>query len=114
MLDIMKYKIPLIIIGSVLVLVVVGWVANSFPRQSVLDEYVQKESARIIQQYETDIKIRDEKIKILNDRISASEKLLIEINKTVKNLEAKRQNVQKPITTEQIKDRFNNLGYPTK
>jgi len=107
------YKIPLIILGSVLVLVVVSWIANSFPRQSVLDDYLRRESIRITEKYEADIKIRDEKIKILNDRILASEKILKDINVTVKKLEAQKQNVQKPITTKEIKDRFDKLGYPT-
>jgi hypothetical protein len=107
-----KYKIPLIIVGSVIVLVIVSWIANSFPRQSILDDYITKESARIIQQYQADMKVKDDKLILLNAKVTISEKVVTDLNTKIKLLEAKRDNVQIPKTDEETRLRFINLGYP--
>jgi prefoldin subunit 5 len=109
-----KFKLPLYIVGAVLLLVVIGWVSNSFPRQSVLDEYLSKRTVEITQKYEADMKAKDEKIKFLDERIKASEKVLSDIYVTVKKLEKKKDDVQKPNTRQETVDRSNKLGYPTK
>jgi hypothetical protein len=107
-----KYKIPLYLLGCILILVLVGWIANSYPRKSVLDDFIAKERIKIYQEYKYDIKAKDEKIKILNDKILVSEKILSDMVIAAKKLEAKKKNVQKPITNKETMDRFNKLGYP--
>jgi hypothetical protein len=109
-----KFKLPLYIVCAVLLLVIVGWVANSFPRQSILDDYLSKEATRIEEKWKADMKVKDEKIKILDERILASEKILSDILITVKNLEKKKDDVKKPNTRQETVDRSNKLGYPTK
>ena len=109
-----KYKIPLYLIGGLLILVIVGWVANSFPRQSIIDDYIKKEATKIEEKYKADIKERDAKIKVLDERIQANDEILSNIMISVKKLEKKRDDVKKPTTRQEAVDRSNKLGYPTK
>jgi peptidoglycan hydrolase CwlO-like protein len=114
-----KYKIPIYIIGFVIVLVLIGWISNSFPRQSVLDKYIEQEKTKIIEKYETDmitknneIKEKNNKIQDLNNRVLSSEKEVSKLMATIQTLEEKKKNVQKPKTNTEIKSRFDSLGYP--
>jgi uncharacterized membrane-anchored protein YhcB (DUF1043 family) len=107
-------KILTFIIVGFLVLSIVAWAANSFPRQSVVDQIIKDREVEIDKKYKEQIAEKDAQIGSLNEQIAQSEKEYANLKKTYLNLKKAYSNVEKPKDVQETKRRLNDMGYPTK
>ncbi len=107
-------KILTLIIVGFLVLSIVAWAANSFPRQSVVDKIIKDREVEINKKYKDQIAEKEAQIGSLNEQLAQSEKEYANLKKTYLNLKKAYSNVEKPKDVQETKRRFSDMGYPTK
>ncbi|MCK9439442.1 MAG: hypothetical protein WC188_04505 [Candidatus Caldatribacteriota bacterium] len=109
------YKVPILLI--ILGIVSIIFVISSFNLYGkdyvteIIQEFVQKEVKQIQEEYQNQIKLKDEQIQELTNKLSESEELYFALTKRVKNVESKIQTRKQPQTTIELRNRFIQLGY---
>ncbi len=97
---------------AIVLLCLVAWTANSFPRKSVVDDVLKAREAEIRQEYETKIAANNIKIKEQDVIIETSQVKLDGLNKEIKRLKAKSAAVKPPVSDKETRDALIELGYP--
>jgi len=108
-----KYKIQLIIVGTVVIFAFGIYVSNSFPRDSVLQDILTKQEQKIREEFKKQIEEKDTKIQELTTKLEDSQKVVTNLNISIEKLKKARGDLHAPISTKETIERFNNLGYPT-
>ena len=107
-------KIIAYIVGGLILLSIVFYVGNTWPRQSVLDEYLKKQEESIKQKYEEQINLKNSEIDSLNFKINQSEAQASNLRKQLAKIKKDQQNVQKPKNSQETIARLRTLGYTPK
>lgn len=97
-------------VAAIALLLYVSWPASPPPntgRQIVDDGRKALEA-----QYREQIKEKDEAVKDLRSRLSASESRYQVIVRKFQDLQKEKENVQPPKTNAELRDRFTALGFP--
>lgn len=104
---------PLVyIVGGVVILVTIGWVANSFPRQSVVDSILKDREEQIKVEYIEKIAARDRDLAKLQEQYKISETKLNVLNNELKTLKKRYADIKPPKTPEELRKALSDLGYP--
>lgn len=107
----LPFKLPIYLFIGVLLLAVVAWGANSFPRESVLQDLLDKQAKQIEQKYITQMEEKDIEIAGLESKIQASKKIEKGLNDEIKRLRVERGKIYEPKDRKEAIERFNKLGY---
>ncbi len=111
-----QYKIPIAIIGTGLIIVLCMIFAfNSFGKDyvsKIIEDLIQSQIKTIEERYTQELKIRDQQITELQNRIANSEKTYNNLKKRVGDVETRIKERKVPTSSTEIRDRFNNLGFP--
>ena len=110
-----QYKKPLflILLGIVSVVLLV-YAFNSYGKDyvtEIINNLVKSQMETIDQNYQTQLKIRDDQLQNLQRRLSASEKISADIKKRVNDVEIKIKERKAPVTSSELRDRSNALGF---
>ena len=111
-----KYKTPIaVVVVGILSVVCLVIAFNSFGKNyvsEIIDDLVQNQIQKIEKNYKDELEKRDIMIKDLNSRITKSEQTFNKLNKRVDNVEKRIKNRKPPVNSGDLRDRFNNAGYP--
>ena len=101
------------ILGLVIIFVLIGWLSNTFPRQSIVDGIVKQTKEQIEKDTKKQLEEKQSEIdKLVNDlKLSQDESESLKIK--YEKLKGEYNRVKPPKTTKETVDRFNNLGYPS-
>jgi len=88
---------------------VVGY--NKYFPKGIIAGLVQDQVAAIEEQYQQDLAEKDREISMAKSKLKKSEDQVATLNKKMKDLEGQIINVQKPVTSQETKDRLRALGY---
>jgi len=106
------------VIGSIVVglfvLSLVFYVANTWPRQSVIDQIVKERQVEIEKKFQEQIDLKNGEIDSLNTRIAQSEQEYASLKSKYSKLKKDYANVEKPKDTQDTKRRLNAMGYTTR
>ena len=110
-----KYKKPifLILLGVVSVVLLV-MAFNSYGKDyvtEIINNLVKSQMETIDQNYETQMKNLEDQNKNIQKRLSASEKISADIKKRVNDVEIKIRERKAPVTSSELRDRSNALGF---
>ena len=110
-----QFKIPIILITIGLISIIcLVYAFNSFGKNyvvGIIQDLVKQESALIDKNYKDQMKIKDDQIKEIQNKLSVSEQLTDDLKKRVGNVENKIKNRKPPVTSTELRDRFNSIGY---
>jgi len=98
-------------IFAIILLATVAWVANSFPRKSVVDDVIKDREIEIKAEYEKQINERDNAIVILKKNIEEKNSKIVILDKELQNLRQKRLAIKEPKTLQEIIEVLKTLGY---
>ena len=104
-------KIIAYIVGGLILLSIVFYVGNTWPRQSVLDEYLKKQEESIKQKYEEQINLKNSEIDSLNFQLNKVQEQNLALKSQYSKLKKERDNVQKPQSKTDTVNRLKSLGY---
>lgn len=107
-------KIITYILAGLLILSVVAWASNSFPRSSVVDRIVKEREIEIDKKYQEQIDTKNGEITSLNGQLEQSEKNYTNLKSQYLKLKKDYSNVAKPKDVPETKRRLNDMGYPTR
>lgn len=112
--DFIKKNIKWIAIILILVFLVTGslFAYNKFYPKGLIAGIIADEIKTMKDQYEQDLAEKDKEISAIASRVKKSEAQVAVLNNKIKTLEGKIIDVQKPITSQETKDRLRVLGYP--
>jgi exopolysaccharide biosynthesis protein len=110
-----QYKKPLflILLGIVSVVLLV-YAFNSYGKDyvtEIINNLVKSQMETIDQNYNNQLKIRDDQLQNLQRRLSASEKISADIKKRVNDVEIKIKERKAPVTSSELRDRSSALGF---
>ncbi len=110
-----QYKKPLflILLGIVSVVLLV-YAFNSYGKDyvtEIINNLVKSQMETIDQNYNAQLKIRDDQLQNLQRRLSVSEKISADIKKRVNDVEIKIKERKAPVTSSELRDRSNQLGF---
>jgi len=107
-----SYKKPILII---IFIIICSFLFFSFFGKNyvigIIDNMVKQQLLSIEQSYNNNIQIRDEQIQELQKQLSASEKTYNDLRRRIGNVEKRIEDRKPPVTTIELKDRLNQLGY---
>lgn len=110
-----QYKKPLfLILLGIVSIVLLVYAFNSCGKDyvtEIINNLVKSQMETIDQNYNTQLKIRDDQLQNLQRRLSASEKISADIKKRVNDVEIKIQERKAPVTSSELRDRSNALGF---
>jgi len=110
-----QYKKPIIIVTIGLISIIcIVFAFKSYGKDYVTEiirDLVNKQIELIEQKYLDEMKIRDDQINNLQNRLSASEKTYTNLKKRVGDVENKIKERKPPATSGELRDRFNQLDY---
>jgi predicted PurR-regulated permease PerM len=110
-----QYKKPLflIVLGVVsIILLVIAF--NSYGKDyvvKIINNLVENQTQTIQDNFNAEIKTRDNQLQNLQKRLSASEKTTADIKKRLGDVEIDIKNRKAPATSAELRDRSNKLGY---
>lgn len=109
-------KSHIVLLMIIWIAIVLFFVGNYTYRDlgKFIDKFSKEKEIAIIQQKDEHIKELNSKIELLKNDLEKSQKIYIELNKKITNLEKKKQEIKKPKDTEEIKNRLRALGYDVK
>jgi len=77
----------------------------------IINNLVKSQMETIDQNYNAQLKIRDDQLQNLQRRLSASEKISADMKKRVNDVEIKIKERKAPVTSSDLRDRSNALGF---
>jgi len=104
-------KIGVFVVVAIFVLAFVSYVANSFPRQTVLDKYLKQQEQEIVKKYEDQIAQKNGEIDSLNSQITQIQQQYDGMKSQYLKLKKEKANVQKPKDTADTVNRLRAFGY---
>lgn len=111
----LRYKKPIFIVFLIILsFILLIYAFNSYGKNYVVDiinTLIKSQIEMIDQNYNTQIKIRDDQIRDLQERISASEKISANIKKRVNDVELRIKERKEPVTSNELRDRSTALGF---
>jgi peptidoglycan hydrolase CwlO-like protein len=106
------------IIGSIvigfLVLSLVFYVANTYPRASVMSDYLKKQEEALIKKHDEQIALKNGEIDSLNFKVNELQQQYNSLKSGYMKLKKEKENVQKPQTSNDTRNRLVGLGYHPK
>lgn len=110
-----RYKKPLflILLGIVSIILLV-FAFKSYGKDyvtEIINGFVKQQIELINKNYEEQLKTRDDQIQNLQTRISVSERKYVDIKKRVDDVEIKIKGNKPPVTSDELRTRFNGLGF---
>ena len=109
-----SWKLTLYVICGFIILSCIFWISNSFPRQSIIDEYLKKQEETLKQKYEEQINLKNSEIDSLMFKINQSEQQASNLKKQLAKIKKDQQNVQKPKDSQETIARLKLLGFTPK
>jgi hypothetical protein len=110
-----QYKKPLILILVAIVSVfLLSYGYKSYGKDyvtGIINSFVEDQIKIIDERYATDLALRENQIIEINKRLAASEKRYSDIKKRVDDVEIKIRTNKPPVTSSELRDRSNSLGY---
>jgi len=108
----MGIKQVLYVVAAILLVCLIAWGANSYPRKGVVDDILKAREGEIKTEYAATIKQKDESIAKLNKEIGDINIRLVARDQEILMLKAKRTAIKKPQTPQDTVEAFTALGYP--
>jgi hypothetical protein len=106
------YKIPLYIFLGVLFLMIAVWISNSYPRDSVMRNMLDRREKEIRLEYKEKMEENNKIIKGLEVKLQDSKKIEVGLQNEIKRLGIARGKIYEPTTRKETVDRFSSIGYP--
>jgi len=99
------------VIGVCIVLFIAIYAEDYF-RAKWAHELVEKEKARITEEYKLKLELKENEIRILRDKLAVSTKQYEDLKGRIKKTEVEVENVKPPASRVELVNRFGVLGYP--
>lgn len=107
-----KYgKIVGFVVGGLFLLSIIFYVGNSFPRQSVLDQYLKKQEEELTKKFDEQMALKNSEIDSLNFQLNKVQEQNLALKSQYSKLKKERDNVQKPQSKTDTVNRLKSLGY---
>ncbi len=105
------WKIIAYIVAGLLILSLVFYVSNTYPRKSVLDQYLKQQEETLTKKFDEQIALKNSEIDSLNFQINQVQQQNLTLKSQYNKLKKERENVSKPTTRNDTINRLKSLGY---
>jgi hypothetical protein len=105
------FKLPIYAIMGILILSLIIWASNSFPRESVLQTILNERESEIRTEYIQKIKDKEVVIADLEVKLQASKRIVDVLNVDIDKLRKAKGKIYEPKTRQETLDRLVGLGY---
>jgi chromosome segregation ATPase len=107
-----KYgKIVGFVVGGLFLLSIIFYVGNSFPRQSVLDQYLKKQEEELTKKFDEQMALKNSEIDSLNFQLNKVQEQYSGLKTSYAKLKKEKENVVKPQSKTDTVNRLKSLGY---